>query len=237
MNVPKDNEGNAIDFYKRSMYSVVGQNVEDQEFRMIPWYPPLTPDPLVALAADGPHLVGSLLEIEGTEVHAPALDIDFHMAQLEIRQPDQDTLQALKFETPEHAGYDDLLNLSEALKHLHMVDDTTVTSYRDINRNKHVAEITLHFHPKTRIHLVRSTTQGHHHLYINRMMKWDDYVYLMSAMAEARVISSAYCDFSIMRRQSFLRFPGITKVQLPSPTSEATGRSIFKTPPSVNSPF
>lgn len=55
--------------------------------------------------------------------------------------------------------------------------------------------------------LVPSRTSGHFHLYLNRSMSWERYVVLLQALAQAGIIEWGYYHASIMRGQTFVRWP------------------------------
>lgn len=68
-------------------------------------------------------------------------------------------------------------------------------------------------------HLEPSSTEGHFHLYLNRTMVWETYAALLKALYDAGVIEEGFYEMSIARGQSFVRYPGVTKL----PGEEASG--------------
>lgn len=240
--MPKDQADKLVDFYGRSFYKTTGYDASGEfklqdwhapgsavESRVIRQYGPKDTSPL----EDWPHLVGSWID-SGSDNHAPALDIDFHLVQKELVQLDTtESLQAVQFTCPRYLTPTDFAVLRRVLtRDLHLADEVQYQRFSASGET----DVVIHFHPATRIHVVKST--HHNHLYINRTMKWEDYEYLLLALAECGIVSSNYCDFSIMRHQSFLRYPGISKRHLPSPSSEATATIMVdgvvkKVPPMV----
>lgn len=57
-------------------------------------------------------------------------------------------------------------------------------------------------------HLLRSTTPGHHHLYLNAPMRWGTYKRLLHTLAKAGVVDPTWTRTCIKGRQSLLRPPG-----------------------------
>ena len=64
-----------------------------------------------------------------------------------------------------------------------------------------------------------STTPGHFHLYIDKPMSWVDYVKLLTTLRDVGIIQPGYCDLSLARGASYLRKPGIVKVESDAPDS------------------
>lgn len=59
--------------------------------------------------------------------------------------------------------------------------------------------------------LVPSSTPGHFHLYLNKSITWNKYKNLLIAMADAGIIERGFCNFSIQRKSSYVRKPGVKK--------------------------
>lgn len=59
--------------------------------------------------------------------------------------------------------------------------------------------------------LVPSSTPGHHHLYIDKPMSWDDYVKLLDVLAEVGLLEPGFVSASKQRRATFLRLPWVCK--------------------------
>lgn len=59
--------------------------------------------------------------------------------------------------------------------------------------------------------VVRSTTPGHYHLYIDRVMTWPEYVELLDVMAKVGILEPGYVTAAKERGFTTLRFPWIKK--------------------------
>lgn len=59
--------------------------------------------------------------------------------------------------------------------------------------------------------LVPSTTPGHHHLYINKKLTWEKYKNLLTALADAGIISEGYKQASFAKGCTALRMPWVEK--------------------------
>jgi hypothetical protein len=59
--------------------------------------------------------------------------------------------------------------------------------------------------------LIASSTPGHFHLYLNKQIRWDDYVRVLEAMEKAGLIQSGWAQSGRTRGMTFLRKPGISK--------------------------
>jgi len=59
--------------------------------------------------------------------------------------------------------------------------------------------------------LYPSTTTGHHHLYLDVELSWDDYAKLLTVLGEVGILEPGYVDASLRRRQTFVRKPGVRK--------------------------
>lgn len=62
--------------------------------------------------------------------------------------------------------------------------------------------------------LVKSSTPGHYHLYLNKIMSWERYVKLLKALKDAGLIEEGYYQASIARGATFVRPPGVHKKPL-----------------------
>jgi hypothetical protein len=78
-------------------------------------------------------------------------------------------------------------------------------------RHKVVLDIDL---PVT---VLPSTTAGHHHLFIDHEVAWDDYVNLLEALATCRLIEPGYLYASKQRGYSCVRLPWVKKVEPTEP--------------------
>lgn len=59
--------------------------------------------------------------------------------------------------------------------------------------------------------LIPSSTPGHHHLYIDKLLPWDKYKALLTALADAGIIGPGYAEASIEKGFTALRFPTVKK--------------------------
>lgn len=78
-------------------------------------------------------------------------------------------------------------------------------------RHKVVLDIDL---PVT---VLPSTTPGHHHLFIDHEVAWDDYVNLLEALATCGLVEPGYVNSSKQRGYSCVRLPWVKKVDPPEP--------------------
>jgi len=90
-------------------------------------------------------------------------------------------------------------------------------------RHKVVLDIDL---PVT---VLPSTTPGHHHLFIDHEVAWDDYVNLLEALATCGLVQPGYVYASKQRGYSCVRLPWVKKVEPPEP--------VPATPDTVDLPF
>jgi hypothetical protein len=56
-----------------------------------------------------------------------------------------------------------------------------------------------------------SSTPGHHHLYIDRAMPWNEYSLLLNVLAHVGILQDGYVRASHHRSESFLRTPWTRK--------------------------
>lgn len=59
--------------------------------------------------------------------------------------------------------------------------------------------------------LVPSSTPGHSHLYIDRLLNWDAYRQLLTALGRAGIIEDGYVGASIARGHTAVRLPWVPK--------------------------
>jgi hypothetical protein len=59
--------------------------------------------------------------------------------------------------------------------------------------------------------LVPSTTPGHYHLYLDKMITWRQYKRIIKALAKAGIIEKGYAEASIGRRHTAVRVPWLRK--------------------------
>lgn len=60
-------------------------------------------------------------------------------------------------------------------------------------------------------HLIPSTTPGHGHLYLDKVLTWSQYVTLLDCLAAVGIIEPGYRDASIAREFTAVRLPWIRK--------------------------
>jgi hypothetical protein len=60
-------------------------------------------------------------------------------------------------------------------------------------------------------HLFPSSSADHHHLYLDKVLKWSDYVKLLDVLAEVGIIEPGYRDASIAREFTAVRLPWVSK--------------------------
>lgn len=61
------------------------------------------------------------------------------------------------------------------------------------------------------VSVVRSSTEGHHHLYIDKPMTWRQYKKLLRALARAGIVEKNYVKMSIRQGYSAVRVPWLRK--------------------------
>ncbi len=61
------------------------------------------------------------------------------------------------------------------------------------------------------VELIPSTTPGHYHLYIDKVMSWPKYEQLLRALYNAGIIEYEFLQLSIKRKGSQIRLPWIKK--------------------------
>jgi hypothetical protein len=59
--------------------------------------------------------------------------------------------------------------------------------------------------------LIPSSTSGHSHLYIDKLLSWSQYKELLTALANAGIIEDGYAGASIARGHTAVRLPWVTK--------------------------
>lgn len=79
-----------------------------------------------------------------------------------------------------------------------------ISSRVDTGRYVHMPAIDID-HP---CRLVRSSTPGHHHLYVDVPMAWWRYRLLLWAMVRAGIVEPGYYRCAVARRATYLRAPG-----------------------------
>lgn len=59
--------------------------------------------------------------------------------------------------------------------------------------------------------LIPSSTPGHHHLYIDKPMSWEDYRKLLDVMAEVGILEPGYVSVAKKRKRTQVRTPWTKK--------------------------
>lgn len=59
--------------------------------------------------------------------------------------------------------------------------------------------------------LIPSSTPGHHHLYIDKPMSWEDYCKLLDVMAEVGILEPGYVSVAKKRKRTQVRTPWTKK--------------------------
>lgn len=61
-------------------------------------------------------------------------------------------------------------------------------------------------------HLEPSTTPGHFHLYLDKVIRWPEYQRLLSVLYDVGIIGEGYYKMALVRGQTFVRYPGVKKL-------------------------
>ena len=94
-------------------------------------------------------------------------------------------------------------------------DDAFINLFGGV-RHKVVLDIDL---PVT---VLPSTTPGHHHLFIDHEVDWDDYVHLLEALTACGLVEPGYAYASKERGYSCVRLPWVKKAETPKPVLTAS---------------
>ncbi len=104
------------------------------------------------------------------------------------------------------------------------LSEANVISSKLANSNEHTVMLDLDL-PAT---LIPSSTPGHSHLFIDRVMTWPQYCRILRALSAAGVIEQGFAVASIRRGYTSLRLPWVKK-ESPEPPV----KGIFSVEPSV----
>lgn len=63
--------------------------------------------------------------------------------------------------------------------------------------------------------LIPSTAPNHYHLYLNRLMPWEDYIELLTVMEKVGIIQSGVLKAAVISEETCLRLPWINKEEKP----------------------
>ena len=61
------------------------------------------------------------------------------------------------------------------------------------------------------VKVLPSSTEGHHHLFIDKEMSWEDYEKLLNVLVEVGIVEPGYRNASVARKHSAVRLPWIKK--------------------------
>lgn len=56
-----------------------------------------------------------------------------------------------------------------------------------------------------------SSTEGHHHLYIDKVLTWDQYVELLDVLVKVGIVQEGFRNASVAREHTAVRLPWIKK--------------------------
>ncbi len=152
------------------------------------------------------YLVASLTE---NGYHAPALDFDFTV-ETELLE---DGVTRLSFpgRVVSAQRWDKLLKRMADLGMLRAgfeTDEAVWMSPIGPLRNGMCIELAVP------VHVLSSSTAGHHHVYIDVEMKWSKYWKLCKAMGDAGLLEREFVELAKSHGMSMLLKPGLTKLQL-----------------------
>jgi hypothetical protein len=88
---------------------------------------------------------------------------------------------------------------------------------------KHAPAIDIDFP----VRLVKSSTPGHFHLYVDKAMSWEQYRKILLALRDAGVIGQDYYEMALTFKQTFLRAPGVHKRDLKLSSGEGSCASPY----------
>ena len=57
------------------------------------------------------------------------------------------------------------------------------------------------------VHVMPSRTPGHSHLYIDKLISWDDYSKLLKLMSDIGLIEKGYAESALVRKETYVRIP------------------------------
>jgi len=61
------------------------------------------------------------------------------------------------------------------------------------------------------MHIIPSSTEGHGHLYIDKLLTWHQYERLLSVLADCGIIERGYYNVSVAREHTAVRLPWVKK--------------------------
>lgn len=114
----------------------------------------------------------------------------------------------------------------EVLTRVNTVEEATlVSSEMDENTEIHLPVLDIDFPCE----LLDSSTDGHHHLYLNRPMEWRKYKRLLRALWKAGIIEDGYYKLAKKRKKTCVRAPDVLKEEserTPDDVAEATRKLL-----------
>lgn len=166
-----------------------------------------THENLIAANKEDGELIGSLTEGARGKMHAPALDIDFPV------QTERDGIST-KFQL---AGTSPVLakewlDLQKALVDARLIGkDTAMREYEWLNEPAELGQYLAVMPPlifDVPVVLHRSTTPGHHHLYVEVEISWRKYSKILRLMEKTGILEEGYVRSSFHRGMTLLFKPG-----------------------------
>jgi hypothetical protein len=100
-----------------------------------------------------------------------------------------------------------VLMVGEDLHRVEKPEDATLVSSVSMFPGLHAPVLDLDYEA----HLEPSSTPGHYHLYLDRLVEHDKYMNLIRALADCGLIEWGFADASIKRGATFVRMPGVRK--------------------------
>ncbi len=157
--------------------------------------------------------------------HGKVLDLQKQQTYLITRETSGKTVDTLQYNTPlPEFIFDSYFSVADTTTYrvqtgedsytaLEMGSADTVTSLQISNDD---AEPSGGFHkPVLDIDfpavLIPSSTVGHFHLYLDKIVSWENYVELLTALAKCDIIEQGYANVSIERGHTAVRLPWVKK--------------------------
>lgn len=122
--------------------------------------------------------------------------------------------RTLWYVAPEALSPDSTINIIEEPEERKQVETLEEATLIGSLANRQLAPGRVMHYPAIDIDLpvmVIESSPGKSHLYIEKAMTWEQYVVLLQAMVYAGIVERGYFDTALIRGQTFLRKPGLTK--------------------------
>lgn len=100
--------------------------------------------------------------------------------------------------------YDGKNEPTDDLKRAEVILSTVAGDYSQ-NMHRPVLDIDMP------VYVIPSSTEGHHHLYIDKEMTWSQYEKLLTVLADVGIIERGYASACKSRKHSAVRLPWIKK--------------------------